>query len=43
MSKPNDIKLNSDHTIYIYKASQVFQLKFIIAKSTGKVDHISVY
>ncbi|NOU68552.1 DUF4309 domain-containing protein [Paenibacillus sp. LMG 31461] len=43
LGKPTDIKLNGDDTIYIYQASQEFQLKFIIPKSTGKVDHISVF
>jgi PBP1b-binding outer membrane lipoprotein LpoB len=43
LGKPTDIKLNGDDTIYIYQASQEFQLKFIIPKSSGKVDHISVF
>jgi PBP1b-binding outer membrane lipoprotein LpoB len=43
LGKPTDTKMNGDDTIYIYKASDVFQLKFIIPKSTGKVDHISVF
>ncbi|MDR6552719.1 YjgB family protein [Paenibacillus qinlingensis] len=43
LGKPADIKLNGDDTIYIYTASKAFQLKFIIPKSTGKVDHISVF
>ncbi|MFC5449312.1 YjgB family protein [Paenibacillus aestuarii] len=43
LGKPTDTKVNGDDTIYIYKASDVFQLKFIIPKSTGKVDHISVF
>ncbi|OAS21639.1 hypothetical protein A8708_17105 [Paenibacillus oryzisoli] len=43
LGKPTDTKVNGDDTIYIYKASQEFQLKFIIPKSTGKVDHISVF
>jgi PBP1b-binding outer membrane lipoprotein LpoB len=43
LGKPTDIKLNGDDSIYIYQASQEFQLKFIIPKSTGKVDHISVF
>ncbi|OCT13502.1 hypothetical protein A8709_18060 [Paenibacillus pectinilyticus] len=43
LGKPTDTKLNGDDTIYIYQASNVFQLKFIIPKSTGKVDHISVF
>lgn len=43
LGKPTDIKLNGDDSIYIFQASQEFQLKFIIPKSTGKVDHISVF
>ncbi|MEK3720287.1 YjgB family protein [Paenibacillus sp. FSL H8-0034] len=43
LGKPADIKLNGDDTIYIFKANDQFQLKFIIPKSTGKVDHISVF
>ncbi|KRE56707.1 YjgB family protein [Paenibacillus sp. Soil750] len=43
LGKPTDTKVNGDDTIYIYKASQEFQLKFIIPKSSGKVDHISVF
>lgn len=43
LGKPADTKVNGDDTIYIYKASDMFQLKFIIPKSSGKVDHISVF
>lgn len=43
LGKPVDTKVNGNDTIYIYKASDVFQLKFIIPKSSGKVDHISVF
>ncbi|MDR6550273.1 YjgB family protein [Paenibacillus qinlingensis] len=43
LGKPVDTKVNGDDTIYIYKASDMFQLKFIIPKSSGKVDHISVF
>lgn len=43
LGKPTDTKLNGDDTIYIYQATDIFQLKFIIPKSTGKVDHISVF
>ncbi|WP_246239244.1 YjgB family protein [Paenibacillus anseongensis] len=43
LGKPSDTKVNGDDTIYIYKASDMFQLKFIIPKSSGKVDHISVF
>lgn len=43
LGKPDDTKVNGDDMIYIYKATEVFQLKFIIPKSSGKVDHISVF
>jgi hypothetical protein len=43
LGKPTDTKVNGNDTIYIYKASDMFQLKFIIPKSSGKVDHISVF
>ncbi len=43
LGKPTDTKVNGDDTIYIYKANDQYQLKFIISKSTSKVDHISVY
>ncbi|WP_261300590.1 YjgB family protein [Paenibacillus andongensis] len=43
LGKPVDTKVNGDDMIYIYKASDEFQLKFIIPKSSGKVDHISVF
>mgnify|MGYP000560224623 CR=1 FL=1 len=43
LGKPNDIKVNNNDKIYIYKANNQFQLKFIIPSSTGKVDHISVF
>jgi hypothetical protein len=43
LGKPADTKVNGDDTIYIYKANDQFQLKFVIPKSTGKVDHISVF
>lgn len=43
LGKPVDTKANGDDMIYIYKASDVIQLKFIIPKSSGKVDHISVF
>lgn len=43
LGKPTDTKVNGDDTIYIYKANEEFELKFIIPKSTGKVDHISVF
>ncbi|ANS74280.1 hypothetical protein AWM70_06510 [Paenibacillus yonginensis] len=43
LGKPVSIKKNGADTIYIYTASDQFQLKFIIPASTGKVDHISVF
>jgi len=43
LGMPADTKVNGDDKIYIYKASDMFQLKFIIPKSSGKVDHISVF
>jgi hypothetical protein len=43
LGKPQDTKANGDDTIYIYKANDQFQLKFIIPASSGKVDHISVF
>jgi len=43
LGKPADIKVNNNDKIYIYKASNQFQLKFIIPGTTGKVDHISVF
>lgn len=43
LGKANEIKVNGDDTIYIYNVNEQFQLKFIIPKSTNKVDHISVF
>ncbi|WP_256757899.1 YjgB family protein [Cohnella sp. WQ 127256] len=43
LGKPDETKVNGEDTIYIYQANKQFQLKFIISKSTGKVDHISVF
>ncbi|MDQ0196876.1 hypothetical protein J2T20_005296 [Paenibacillus wynnii] len=43
LGKPDDVKVNKNDKIYIYKANNQFQLKFIIPSSTGKVDHISVF
>jgi hypothetical protein len=43
LGNPADTKLNGDDTIYIFKANDQFLLKFIIPKTTGKVDHISVF
>ncbi|MCZ8514315.1 DUF4309 domain-containing protein [Paenibacillus filicis] len=43
LGKPADTKVNGNDNIYIYQASDTFQLKFIIPKTTGYVDHISVF
>ncbi|PFN19805.1 YjgB family protein [Bacillus cereus] len=43
LGKPTAVKVNGDDKIYIYKVNNQFELKFIIPKSTGKVDHISVF
>ncbi|AKG33612.1 YjgB family protein [Paenibacillus durus] len=43
LGKPNDVKTSGNDSIYIYNASAQYQLKFVIPKSTGKVDHISVF
>lgn len=43
LGKPSSTTKNGDDTIYVYEAGKEFQLKFVIPKSTGKVDHISVF
>ncbi|MFC4099675.1 YjgB family protein [Paenibacillus xanthanilyticus] len=43
IGKADEQTKNGDDDIYVYKAGEDFQLKFIIPKSTGTVDHISVY
>ncbi|HDR7794403.1 TPA: YjgB family protein [Bacillus luti] len=43
LGKPASVKENGDDKIYIYKVNNQFELKFIIPKSTGNVDHISVF
>lgn len=43
LGKPISVKENGNDKIYIYKANDQFELKFIIPNSTGKVDHISVF
>ncbi|WP_258171164.1 YjgB family protein [Paenibacillus sp. R14(2021)] len=43
LGKAASITKNGSDTIYTYKAGSDFQLRFVIPKSTGKVDHISVY
>ncbi|CAM4192869.1 hypothetical protein FHS16_000195 [Paenibacillus endophyticus] len=35
--------VSGSDTIYTYEVNQQYQLKFAITKSSGKVDHISVY
>ncbi|MGD6887931.1 YjgB family protein [Bacillus mobilis] len=43
LGKPVSIKVNGEDKIYVYKVNNQFELKFIIPKSTGKVNHISVF
>lgn len=43
LGKPASVKLNGEDKIYVYKVNNQFELKFIIPKSTGKVNHISVF
>ncbi|MBB6675113.1 YjgB family protein [Cohnella nanjingensis] len=43
LGKPADTTKNGDDAIYVYNAGKQFQLKFVIPKSTGQVDHISVF
>ncbi|AHV96026.1 YjgB family protein [Paenibacillus sabinae] len=43
LGKPNDVKTSGNDSIYIYNAGAQYQLKFVILKSTGQVDHISVF
>ncbi|PEQ47535.1 YjgB family protein [Bacillus cereus] len=43
LGKPNSVKVNGEDKIYVYKVNNQFKLKFIIPKSTGKVNHISVF
>ncbi|MFF2154265.1 DUF4309 domain-containing protein [Paenibacillus chitinolyticus] len=43
LGEPAEVTVNGDDTIYTYGAGSQYQLKFVIPKSTGKVDHISVY
>lgn len=43
LGKADEQTKNGDDDIYVYKAGEDFRLKFIIPKSTGTVDHISVY
>ncbi|MDP7989075.1 YjgB family protein [Bacillus sp. MHSD_36] len=43
LGKSTAVKVNGEDTIYVYKVNNQFELKFIIPKSTGKVNHISVF
>jgi hypothetical protein len=43
LGKPTSVKVNGEDQIYVYKVNNQFELKFIIPKSIGKVDHISVF
>ncbi|MCC3371609.1 YjgB family protein [Cohnella sp. REN36] len=43
LGKPTSTAKNGDDAIYVYQANKQFQLKFVIPKKTGKVDHISVF
>ncbi|CAM4285599.1 YjgB family protein [Bacillus wiedmannii] len=43
LGKPTSVKVNGGDKIYVYKVNNQFELKFIIPKSTGKVNHISVF
>ncbi|HDR7516293.1 YjgB family protein [Bacillus mobilis] len=43
LGKPASVKVNGEDKIYAYKVNNQFELKFIIPKSTGKVNHISVF
>ncbi|MGN5651917.1 YjgB family protein [Bacillus sp. Brlt_9] len=43
LGKAASVKVNGEDKLYIYKVNNQFELKFIIPKSTGKVNHISVF
>ncbi|GAB6511384.1 YjgB family protein [Bacillus cereus] len=43
LGKPSSVKGNGEDKIYVYKVNNQYELKFVIPKSTGKVDHISVF
>ena len=43
IGKPSFSRNVNDESIYGYRLEDGIELKFIIANSTGKVDHISVY
>ncbi|MFD0824927.1 DUF4309 domain-containing protein [Neobacillus sp. M.A.Huq-85] len=42
LGEPDYQRTNQDDQIYGYKITQQIELRFIIPKNTGKVDHISV-
>lgn len=43
LGKPSSVKGNGGDKIYVYKVNNQYELKFVIPKSTGNVDHISVF
>ncbi|WP_341281728.1 YjgB family protein [Paenibacillus sp. FSL H8-0537] len=43
LGKADETATNGDDQICVYKVNDQYQLKFIIPKATGKVDHISVF
>ncbi|KAB2459970.1 DUF4309 domain-containing protein [Bacillus sp. CH126_4D] len=43
LGRAASVKVNGEDKIYVYKVNNQFELKFIIPKSTGKVNHISVF
>lgn len=42
LGSADETSVNGTDEIYTYQVNKRYQLKFIIAKATGKVDHISV-
>ncbi|MEO3945347.1 YjgB family protein [Gorillibacterium sp. CAU 1737] len=43
LGKPTDTKESGKDTIYIYRVSDQYELKFAVPGGEGKVDHISVF
>nr|WP_239565824.1 YjgB family protein [Paenibacillus sacheonensis] len=43
LGKAAKVTKNGTDSIYTYAASKTYELRFVIAAETGKVDHISVY
>lgn len=43
LGTPEEKTVSGSDTIYTYEVNKQYQLKFAITKSSGKVDHISVY